>query len=231
VVYLNGLLERFEKKGFRIVALAIEEPDVLRDLFVREYTAKYWMGCADSLDLLLQFIRTNVVAEFPHHYLVDVEGKVACHGEETVDEKRVVALLADVFDPSLGRELHKKLAPAVRHYEQRAIGKAHAAAQKLTEDEDAVLAADAKYLCERCEEFARFERRKVEKLQRAQDYPVLIDALDDVRRRYQGMELSKWASARKRELNRDPQVRKAFRALAKRYPDTQAGAEARRRGG
>jgi hypothetical protein len=139
------------------------------------------------------------------------------------------------------------------------VGKACAAATKAEADEDAAVAADGKHLRERCEAHAAFARRQAEKRMAAKDYPAAVGLLDDVAKRYAGMEAARWAEEQKRAIQADPAARrelaawkelekliekeskagadpkkreaarKAYHALIKKYPGTLAAAEARRR--
>lgn len=258
MVYLNSLLDKFGPKGLRIVALSVMETDDVERLYVKENKARYWIGCNMDLETLLRFIRPNEVAECPHGYLVDVEGKVVGDGEK-VGEDLVAKALEDYFDPLLGRELHPSLLAACESYGKGEIGKAWEAATKAGEDEDGALVADAKYLRERCEAHAAFARRQAEKPLGAKDYPGAMELLEDIAKRYAGMEAADWAKEKEREVKSDPAarkelqawkelekiaekerkagidpkkreaVRKAYKALIKKYPGTMAAVEAYKR--
>jgi hypothetical protein len=258
VVHLNSLLDRHGPNGLRIVALSMMPAGDVESLYVKEHKARYSIGCDMRLETLVGFVRPNEVAACPHGFLVGVDGRVVAQGE-TVPDDLVAKALEDYFDPSIGRELHASLAAARADYEKGAIGKAWAAASRSEADADAAVAADAKHLRERCDAHAAFARRQAEKQLAAGDVPAGAKLLDDVAKRYAGMEAATWAAQRKRDLAADPTARrelaawqelervdekerkagtdpkkreavdKAYRALVKKYAGPAAAAEAHRR--
>ena len=56
MVYLNQLLEKYQEKGFRIVAVSPEGADVIQKVFVTEFKAKYWIGSDDQFETLRSFV-------------------------------------------------------------------------------------------------------------------------------------------------------------------------------
>jgi hypothetical protein len=256
VVYLNRLFETYGPKGLRIIALTLDSASEVEPVCVKDWRARYAIGCDVGFETFASFVRPNETAKFPYGYLVDVVGKVVGHGEQ-VGEELFAKALEDFFDPSIGRPLHAALADARASYEKGEIGKAWAEAVKAEADPDAVVAADAKHLRARCEAHGAFARRQAEKRLAAKDIPGAVRSLDGLAKTCAGMEVASWAAEKRREIQADPAarrelmawqelekiiekeqkaagdskkrtaVRKAYEALVKKYPGTAAGRSVR----
>ena len=158
---LNKLYEKFHDRGLRIVVISPQDPKTLREGFVKDLGAKYWIGSDSRARTLMNFVEVNQVAKFPQQYLVDATGTVVDPGADL--DATIDLLLRDVFDEDLGRGLRPELKRARGYYEKGAIGKAFVEAGKHLEAEDRAVVADAEFLRAKCEAFAVYRKWRVEK--------------------------------------------------------------------
>lgn len=213
--HLNELHDKYFEKGLRIVAISDEPLNKIKAVMVDELGARYWMGSDPSRETSTPFGGGGI----PHAYLVDVSGRVVADMHPgNLQESQIEELLGKVFDPALGRELHKSLAGPVKEYEKGQYGKAWSGAARDTEDADGTLAADAAYLRERCEAVAAFRKGLAEEAIADRSYGSALDDLEGISKDFAGMEVAQWAAAKEKELGADPAVAnelKAWKAWAK----------------
>jgi len=250
VGHLNELHKKYFDKGLRIVAISAEPMNLITSKVVEERGAEYWMASDPGRETMAQFTQSGRIG-IPHAYLVDASGKVVSEGFPS--EGTIESLLADTFDPSLGRELAGPLKSIVAQYEKGQIGKAWAAAERYASGEDAEVARDAAFLRERAEAYAGFVRKLAEGSIEGKDYVTAFDDLDRIAKDFAGMEVATWAAETKKTLEADPVVKDEIKAwklfekiqkdeakaggkekklkpvatkyarLAKKYPETRAG--------
>jgi hypothetical protein len=249
VGHLNELHDKYFEKGLRVLAISDEPLNKIKAVMVDDLGARYWMGSDPGKETMAPFGGGGI----PHAYLVDASGKVVADLHPgSLQDSQIEALLAKVFDPSLGRELHKSLAPLVKEYEKGAWGKAWSGAARYEGNEDAALAADAAFLRERCEAVAAHRKQLVEEAVAEKSYGDALDDLSAIAKDFAGMEAAQWAGARQKELAADPavageikaweayskaaekereaegkekklgQARNAYKAIVKKYPGTRA---------
>lgn len=229
----------------------------LKKELIEEHKAQYWIGCDSRLMTTVDFVVPNVVAEFPMIYLIDCRGRIVDYGEEL--EAKIEYLLQEVFDPALGRELHKALRSAQQKYESGMIGTAWKFAGRRLEDEDPAVVADAKFLRGRCEAYGAWKQLMLQREIDAGRYPTVVPALEEFEKAFRGMPTGAWASETRRVLRKDPKVKaeleawmrlekaiekeekatydrkkmkavhKEYQAIIDKYPGTLAAQEARRR--
>jgi len=251
VGHLNTLVEKYYDKGFRVISISKEPVGLLESKMIKGAGAKYWMASDPGGSTLARY--SSKGGGIPHAYLVDATGKVVLdtHPGNLADSS-IEALLDQVFDPALDRELQPALRGAVKHYEKDAPGKAWAAAAHHLESENRGLAADAAYLREKAEAWAKFRRKLVEDGIASKDYETVFADLKEIPKLFSGMEVATWAAETRKKLEADPAVkterkackalrkaeareekaqgkakklgpaRSAYRAVVKRYPGTQA---------
>ncbi len=215
VGHLNELQTKYFDKGLRVVAISAEPLGLLEKKMLEEKGVEYWIGSDTSRSSMKNFSDMVKIA-IPHSYLVDATGKVVSEGMP--DDQQIEALLDGVFDETLGRELHTKLAPAVKSYEKGDIGKAWKAASKLVENEDEAIAEDAKFLVEKTEAYGEFRKTLAEGAISSREYLTADEDLADMAKAFSGMPVAEWSAKTSKELDADPDVkneRKAWKALLK----------------
>ena len=122
---LNNLHDKYFDKGLRILAISREPVSKLEKVMVEENQAKYWIGSDPSMSMLKVYGGGGI----PHAYLVDARGKVIADAH-SFSAAQIEKHLDKVFDPALGRELHKSLASLVKQYDKGQYGKAWAGAAR-----------------------------------------------------------------------------------------------------
>ncbi len=254
---LNRLYDAYAKKGLRLIVISPHGAAELRKELIETHKAKYWIACDSTLRTTIGYVVPNVPAVFPMTYLVSGRGAIVDHGAKL--EATIESLLQEVFEPALGRSLHKVLASAQKSYDAGAVGAAWKAAGAKLEHEDAAVVADATFLRKRAEAYGAFKQRMLQREIDAGAYPESVAALKVLEKDFRGMPTASWANETRRTLEKDPKVRvelkvwaqfekllvkaekaegdpkktrsvnKAFNALARKYPGTRAAAEAERR--
>jgi len=251
VGHLNQLVEKYYDKGFRVVSISREPVGLLESKMVKGAGAKYWMASDPSGKTLARY--SSQGGGIPHAYLVDASGKIVLdtHPGNLADSS-IENLLNQVFDPALDRELQAPLRGAAKHYAKGDAGKAWAAAAHYLDSENRGLAADAAYLREKAEAWAKFRRKLVEEGIASKDYETVFADLKEIPKRFSGMEVATWAAGKLKELKADPAAttevkalkayrkaeareqkaggkakklgpaRSAYRTVVKRYPGTRA---------
>jgi len=209
VGHLQELHEKYYDKGFRIVAISAEPAGTIEKAVKENRGAAYWMGSDPSRETMSKYLEGRG-AGIPHAYLVDAYGFVVSEGFPS--DQKIEELLADALDTSLERELHRSLGSAVRAFEKGDWGKAWSAAERYLEDEDAQLAADAKYLRERCEAIAAWYRKAAEKCIEARDFTLALDDLAGIQKNFGGLEAATWAQEKEKELSSDAKVKEEVAA-------------------
>lgn len=248
--HLNKLHEKYAEKGLYVLGIASDPKSAVESVFIENLGAKYPIAVDSSRETLGAFGGGGI----PHVYLVDASGRVIGDGHPSdFPEEKLEELLKEAFVPELERELHKSLKSAVSSYEKGDIGRAYAAAAKQIEAEDRVLAADAKYLQERCSQYAAFKRKAIDKRIQGRDYAIALDELKEMQKTFSGMELAAYAAETSRKLSADKKVkhelkawkayqkavgveqkakgskskledaRVAYQKVSRKYPDTRAG--------
>jgi hypothetical protein len=249
VGHLNELHDKYFEKGLRIVAISDEPLNKIKAVMVEELGARFWMGSDPGRETMAPFGGGGI----PHAYLLDASGKVVADLHPgNLQESQIEELLAKAFDPALGRELHKSLAPLVKEYEKGAYGKAWSGAGRSAGAEDAALAADAAFLREKCEAAAAHRKQLAEGAIADKSYGDALDDLASIAKDFAGMEAATWAAAKQKELAQDPAIgneikaweayakagekereaegkekklgpaRNAYKAIVKKYPGTRA---------
>ena len=180
---------------------------------VDQHGASFWIGSDGSNATMKQFVGPGRIG-IPRFYLIDAKGVVV--GSGVPSEAQVEKLLDQVYDRTLGRDLHGELALAQRAYEEGNYGGALAAASLRCDDDRAVVAADAALLRDKATGYAAHLQTYL---------PAEIDGLraDAAQARllllehqFAGLELGTWAGERGKQLagkHRDKRDKKALRAL------------------
>ena len=215
VGHLQKLHEKYFDKGLRIIAITKENPGVVEGPVVEDRGGKYWIASDPGGDTMSRYTQPGRLG-IPHSYVIDATGTVVSEGIPS--ESRIEELLAGVFDPALGRDLHKSLKAAVKSYEKGHYGKAYVAAAKHLEAEDNALVADARFLRERCEAVADFHKKMIESAIGAKDYVTAYADLAATPKAFAGMEIVKWSAETAGKLDDDESVKiemKAHKALEK----------------
>jgi hypothetical protein len=208
VGHLQQLNEKYYDRGFRIVAISNEATARLESRVVEERGGKYWVASDPGGKTVGGFV-TPGSRGIPHGYLVNAFGIVV--GEGVPSEGQIEELLADAFDPALGRELDLKLSRAVKAYEGGDFGKAFDQAARYLEDE--AIAADAKYLQERVNANAEFRQKLVDLAIESRDYATALADLKKIADQFSGMRVAERAEEREKKLSADPAVKKEIKAL------------------
>jgi hypothetical protein len=229
VGHLNELTEKYYDKGLRIVAISAEPIAKLESEMIGNRDVKYWLGSDPSRATSGRF-STPGSKGIPHAYLVDAAGKVVSDG--IPNDQQLEELLAEAFDPALGKQLDKKLASAVKAYGKGTIGKAWTAAGKLAASEERGIAADAKFLTDKAEAYSAFVKSLVEAGIESKDYGIVYDDLATLTDDFAGMPDAAWAATKKAELDKDPAVKNelsAAKALGKaQAKEADAGGKAKK---
>jgi hypothetical protein len=215
VGHLNKLHEKYAEKGLYVLGICSSPKSAVEDVFINDLGAKYPIAVDSSRKTLGAFGGGGI----PHVYVVDSSGRVLGNGHpRDFPVEKLEELLAEAFVPALERELHKSLASAVKSYDKGQVGKAFVAAGKQLEAEDRVLAADAKYLQERCSQFAAHKRKAIDKRIKNREYAIVLDELKSIQKEFAGMELAAYAADTAKKLTSDKKVKlelKAWKAYEK----------------
>lgn len=213
--HLNQLHEKYFDQGLRVIGLGSDSSSQVQSVFVEELGAKYWIALDSGREALGAFGGGGI----PHVYLVDATGRIVGDGHPNeFSEEKIEELLKQAFVPELGRELHRSLKSAVKSYESGKVGAAWTAASRQLEAEDRVLAADAKFLRDKCEEYAGFKKASLEGQIAAKAYSEAYDAIKAIQKEFAGMEVATFAADTKKKLDADKQVKvemKAWKAYLK----------------
>jgi hypothetical protein len=227
VGHLTALHEKYFDKGLRIL-LVSKEP--MSTLTSKLGDTPLWLGSDPGGSMLQTFGGGGI----PHGYLVDAKGTVVTSlHPANLQEAQIEELLAQVFDPSLGRTMHRSLASAERTYGKGQPGKAWAEAARHTEAEDETLRADAAFLRERAEAWGAHRRSDIEASIEAKAYVRAASDLEAVAKDFAPMEVADWAKETLRTLSADPGVAdeiKAWKLYEKaRDRELAAGGDAKKR--
>ncbi len=187
---LKRLHHRYHSKGLRVVAISDEEAGTLRKM-VDDLGIEYWLGSDPHDTTLKEFVIHGLPFRKPHHYLVDVRGKVVANKFPT--NTQIEKLLEDCFDPRIGRKLHDSLATVRSEYDRGAYATAWRAAAPHTKSKDKAVAADARFLRERVESYGAFCKRMaatdVEGMTEEQAYGKMLELRYD----FEGLPTGEWA--------------------------------------
>jgi len=204
VVHLNELQEKYYDQGLRIIAITKEPTGTIESALLEAREAKYWVGSDPGGESMKQFTSPGSVG-IPHAYLVDASGKVVSEGVPS--EQQIEKLLEGAFDAALGKDLHRSLGGAVKSYGKGQIGAAWAASGRFVEDEKRGLAADAAFLREKAQSYAKFVRGLAESGIESKDFGTAMDDLGWLQKDFAGMEAAAWAKTKLAELKADPAVK------------------------
>ncbi len=202
VGHLQELHEKYYDQGFRVVAIADEPPQEVKEVLEGK-GARYWIGIDCDQDTLQRYAGEGSLA-IPHYYLVDVDGVVV--SSELPDEARIEELLKHVFEPALGKDLHEKLADAREDYERGAAGAAWKTAGKMVESEDESLAEDATFLREKIERYVSWQRERIERSLAEGRHADAMGELLVFEVRFAKMDASKWASEQIKALEKHEDI-------------------------
>ncbi len=224
---LNNLQAKYFDKGLRILAISAEPISKLESIMLNDKGAKYWIGSDTSRSMLKVYGGGGI----PHAYLVDARGKIVGDAH-SFSGAQIEKYLDQVYDPALGRELHKSLKGQVKLYNKGKYGKAWTGVARLTEHDDRGVATDAKFLREHCEAAAQWHQKMAEGDIKDKNYAQVMNDLAGMTKVFDGMEQATWAAAKQKELKADKAVGnelKAFKALAKaRQKQLDAGGKAKK---
>ncbi len=209
---LSKLHDKYFDRGFRVVAVSSEPLDELKKAMVDKRKVKYWIGSDPDTVALQEFAQGGEVA-IPRFCLVDAKGRVV--GHELPDDAQIEALLQDVFDPELHRELHAELAAARGAYEMGAYGVAWRATAPLLAHAEPLVAADARFLRDKIESYSAFRERTGEQDLAGLKPPDAFALLLVQRCEFDGLAAGAWAEQRLRGLRQDESVAKHKQAWAK----------------
>ena len=208
VGHLTQLHEKYYDKGLRVIAISKESTSLLQSKVVDEKGGKYWIASDPSGEYWAHFADGRV--GIPHTYVVDATGKIV--GEGVPNEGRIEELLANAFDPALGRDVHGMLKSAAKFYEKGQVGKAWSAAERYLEHDDREVKADALFVRERAEAYAAWMRKVTEGAIADKDYVQAMEDLKDMPKMFEGMEAAAWAAETFKTLDADPAVDNELKA-------------------
>ena len=120
VPHLQELHDKFNDKGFEIVAVSNED------------VGKIQTGLIDAKKVTYGVVRADIGSVYesrgiPHSWVLDAEGKCIYKGHPSgVKAEMVEEWVANLAPTKVGKELHKDLKGAVKSFEKGEIGKAQA---------------------------------------------------------------------------------------------------------
>jgi len=208
---LNKLHDEYFSKGLRVIAISDEPAGTIKSKLIEGKGAKYWVGSDPGKEMLRIFGGGGI----PHAYLIDATGTIVKDGH--AGSMDFQSLLADTFDPALGRDLHASLKALQKLYEKGEVGKAWVGAEQPAAGADDA-ARDAQFLRERAVAYAEWRKMLLEKAIEAKDYGAASDDLEQIPKMFAGMEVATWALEKRKALDADAEVAKemkAFDGLAK----------------
>ena len=211
---LSKLHEKYFDQGFRVIGVSSENAGKLEKMR-EDRDAKFWIGI-DPADKTSRHFTTGGGTAIPKYYLVNAHGIVVAEG--IPDEEELKELLAERFDPALGRETHPELAAARSMYEAGVYGAAWRSAKKATGDKDEAVVSDARFLCDRIQRASDFWKGLAVAEMKNSTPSHCYGRLLILQHRFQGADLGKWARKELGKLGRDKTVKaekKAWREFEK----------------
>lgn len=245
VPHLQALHDKFNDKGFQILAVSKETEALIDSKLIKAKNATYGVVKADIGALY----KTSGI---PHCWVLDAEGKCIFEGHPAgVSEQSVEEWTKDLAPTKVGKELAKELKNGVKAFEEGDLGKAMAEAKDAQASEDEAVKADGAYLESLVQKHIDMYTGKMEAAKNSGDLMKLGKTLEEASEKFKGSEQGdKWKDELKEleksdaykdtkkaseELEkirdklqdmRPSSARKKLEKIAEKYPDTPAGKEA-----
>lgn len=242
VPHLKELNAKYKDRGLKLLAVSNEAENTI-DGFVKgpkkpDYTVVRYQQIAELYK----------VSGWPSAWVLDAEGKVlwADHFVDKISADQWDKWLANLAPTKVGKELNKALNGAVKSFDKGDIGKAMAEAKKVAEGAtDEAVKADCDYLTSLCNKHVALFENKMKSA--GADLVAKLKLMEEGAAKLKGSEIgTKW-EAEAKELKksdgyaafealaklkpklpdmRTSSARKQLEAIAKKYPETDAGKEA-----
>jgi hypothetical protein len=153
------------------------------------------------------------MATMPNIYVINGHGRVVYQGGGEY-EKFLDAALKDVKYPELGKlSVVADCEKAAQSFGKRDYTKARQMAEALLEGEPAEdVAADARYIIERCDYFAKTWREQADSAKEAKLYTRATDALDRIASHFKGSDLGTAAAEESKALKSDKDIKASMKA-------------------
>jgi hypothetical protein len=194
--------KKYFDRGFRVLCILDESVEEIRKVFPEE-RGNLWVG-VDSEQTTLPRYASEGALPLPRFYLVDDEGKVV--SQDCPEASQIERLLERVFVPTLERDLAPALKDARAAYDRGRAGAAWKAAEGFAASEDAAVAEDAKFLREKVERYAAWQKDRIERLLQSGGVEEGLGELYLFEFRFPPMECAAWATKRATEVEKDPKV-------------------------
>ncbi len=150
----------------------------------------------------------------PRSFLVGADGTVVWEGHPlNLTSAIVEEQLQKVWLFKL-RDVVPALAEAKKAYEALAFGKAHKSAKAALDKKEVSeeVAADARYIVEEVEKTANDTLALVDKLVAQHQYAMAVAKLEEMAKRFEGMDFQKTALDKKQELEADKEIKRELDA-------------------
>lgn len=245
VPHLQELHDKFNEKGFEIVAVSREAAGTIESKLITAKSATYGVVKAD----ISQLYQTRGI---PHCWVLDAEGKCIFEGHpNSVTEPMVEEWTKDFAPTKVDKELAKELKSGVKAFDAGDLGKALAEAKAAQASEDDLVKADGVYLEALVQKHVDMYTGKMDAAKKSGDLVKLGKTLEEASTKFKGSEAGdKWEADLKEleksdeykntvkasdELEkirdklkdmRSSSARKKLEKIAEKYPDTPAGKEA-----
>lgn len=239
--HLKELDKKYKDRGLKLLAVSNEDEGKIGP-FVTERQIEYTV------------VRYKKIAEdyglkgWPSAWVLDGEGKVlwAKHFVNEITDDQWNQWLEALAPTKVGKPLSRELGGAAKAFDKGEIGKAMAELKKVADGAtDEALKADCDYLAGLCARHVTLFENKIKAA--GSDMVAKVKAMEEAAAKFKGSELgAKWeADAKELKKSKDyeafealaklkPQLddlkpataRKKLEAIARKYPDTEAGKEA-----
>lgn len=242
VPHLKELNAKYKDRGMKLLAVSDEAEGTI-DGFVKgpkkpDYTVVRHAAMKDLYK----------VSGWPSAWVLDAEGKVlwADHFVDRISADQWDKWLADLAPTKVGKPLHKELNGAVKAFDKGEVGKAMTEAKKVADAAtDETVKADCEYLKAQCDKHVAMFENKMKNA--GTDIVAKVKLMEEGAAKLKGSEIGDKWEAEAKELKkgdgyaaaealakikptlkdlRASTARKKLEAIAKKYPDTDAGKEA-----
>jgi hypothetical protein len=239
---LKELNAKYKDRGVKMLAVSDEETGKIEGFVNGDKKPNYTVVQHRAMKDLYS------VKGWPSAWVLDAEGKIlwADHFIDKVSADQWEAWIANLAPTKVGKELNKALNSAVKAFDKGDIGKSMAEAKKVSEAAtDEAVKADCEYLTGLCNKHVALFENKMKAA--GADLVAKVKLMEEGAAKLKGSEIgTKW-EAEAKELKkgdgyaaaealaklkpklpdmRASSARKQLEAIAKKYPETDAGKEA-----
>lgn len=246
VPHLKELSDKYRERGFEIIASTNEDPAKV-DEWLGKNPLNY--GVVSKAPGISAYVKMG--QGVPRGWVISADGKIAFTGKPAdITGAMVEGWLKDCADSKIDKKLKRELGAAVKHYNAGKYGKALLEAEKHESNEDASVAADAKFVADKVRKAIDWRKEEAKRLRDDRRLTALVALFEHDSKAYDGLDYANECAAEAKvvratfeyktckaademlaritatkDLKGDALVRELDKVIEK-YPDTPAGRDA-----